>query len=1609
MTTKRATTYGHHTQHQQRRPPDVEEALSSMLWTPYERASVTDTSSDDEDELLNRHQQLRKSKSQYDYTSIPTIPPSPTPTPTPLMLPAANIVAYIPTPTHHQVVTLPPGVATSTYYAATAEDICDASVTTPLVPLSGLILDAGNGHLTTMAAAADEILASSNSTVIAVAVNDAHTTCYPPAPLATANESTLANDDGDMSSSFTASLENHKNRFSFTSYGRITGLNKWWPSSHSSNSNGIATATLPPPISSSPAQIAEASVLGSSALGSSTATTALTAANTPAEPKEPPSYDSLYSKAQQRQQRRLHRHATTTSHHGKHLNIFKPVLETLKANVSTITQGRFANISSSSPSSLLSRQDNSTRGRNPNTTYNPNSNHNIRSNSSRSQSNINSHSNNPCSSETGNPGLDVSSRSPDSTETHLVHSFTDDFLAEQSPNTRHQQHVAAKNVDNARIVNALNNNNNNPINNNNNIVSCSITPIDESTEPAVQEKLQTQQQCNTGADATSMIHRPNQLLTGNDHDVHDQNTTTTTTKSISQQTDDEQLEEQETENKQNNNFIFNSKHQQQLQQRPHQQQQHDDYQTLCCNDDETIYEQSIECDKMNPIEMNAYREPREFMYSVYCHTSHHPPSLWRAMPPYETSATAAISLTRSFELNTTAYGRNITASSSSAVHHKTSFERSPSKAKSSDTTTSATTTYNLTPNKCLAELERLYAEFRASESLREKRLRELEAKNENGGVDDSGDTSSQRAKTGQRLSGVETSESNANMRLNVPASTNSTFSGNVEEAAAVTKPSDTTKINPSTSSVFLTTTNSVTALTNPCQRTPSLTIQVNQNTNTSSNHLSNKNTTNTNTINNNNHNNNNNSNASVGEIILNQAIVNATTATTKNGVSVINCNYVNNANNNNNNNNNNKSITNLCDIATNTNLNLTQGNLRNTPTPPTSRNGSGGGGSSSGSDSSSPRKNNSNISDTTTTKAATKASVNNSQNSSVPNLLKNNENNNCNSLSNQPDQAHAGSVNVIQVNGNITAPISRTFTSTECQTDDVAAVQLRSPRTQCNATQSGTPSNTNGRDRDQRRRERRERRHLHHTASMMVAPTHSHHPGRHHGHLDRHSMPAPPLPPILHPPHMHPGLSQHPHNVAMMRPMLPDILHNHFPPPYSALPSQPGATHPGAMAGVSAASMPNHPNGPTLAQFAHGCPAPPPPPGVTILGPPPPPPPAGTTMLTSVISTVPIPGATPIVNDGRFSLPLPIIRRSPSERSGKGCCGQWFAGPPLRALIAVVALGGVACALGGAALGATGLAGPPSSHFTAALLMIGVGVVLVTVSGAAWRMTAPGGPPCLGLGSSVDLGRCGRRPCSRGGGAPQGLLYPEFQHRPPPPSYQASMQEYRLRLLLLDRDRQNGVVRGSSPPPTYRSHAGSLLRAPLTSTIRGAGGIGATGRAESSIGGSEYSFPPSYRSRNTTPGTISSERSIETEPSGRLLANEDIPEPLSVEQLSEYNTLQQRTIQARLGTSLANNTTTTTSATVNSTTMVNGGGVGSNTKSQSEEKRNSIQLEQNCIITKRESSSGGDKKDDLVTIVTITPQNEIDSSQNMVESQNSTNLEVTQSGSREQIEILAHL
>ncbi|CAL4090286.1 unnamed protein product [Meganyctiphanes norvegica] len=86
------------------------------------------------------------------------------------------------------------------------------------------------------------------------------------------------------------------------------------------------------------------------------------------------------------------------------------------------------------------------------------------------------------------------------------------------------------------------------------------------------------------------------------------------------------------------------------------------------------------------------------------------------------------------------------------------------------------------------------------------------------------------------------------------------------------------------------------------------------------------------------------------------------------------------------------------------------------------------------------------------------------------------------------------------------------------------------------------------------------------------------------------------------------------------------------------------------------------------------------------------------------------------------------------------------------------------------------------------------------------------------------------------------MMYPEFGYRPPPPSYQASMQEYRLRLLLLDRHHQHPMVH------PYHTH-----------NVRG---MGVTMGQESN-----YSHPPSYHSRD---GSISQNPDVATSnnPSG---------------------------------------------------------------------------------------------------------------------------------------------
>merc|ERR1711971_450282 len=222
-------------------------------------------------------------------------------------------------------------------------------------------------------------------------------------------------------------------------------------------------------------------------------------------------------------------------------------------------------------------------------------------------------------------------------------------------------------------------------------------------------------------------------------------------------------------------------------------------------------------------------------------------------------------------------------------------------------------------------------------------------------------------------------------------------------------------------------------------------------------------------------------------------------------------------------------------------------------------------------------------------------------------------------------------------------------------------------------------------------------------------------------------------------------------------------------------------------------------------------------------------------------------------------------------------------------------------------------------HLTVSLLMIGVGIVLITVSGIAWRLTATDAPSCramLGLGGGCEEdynnGRFLSRPQVSGtnncagqtvpvtggaggagnsGGGPRSrtqhpyaaMMYSDFPYRPPPPSYQASMQEYRLRLLLLDR--QSGIPPTSGPslqqvaqaatepPPNYRAH----LRTAMLQALN-------------------HSRPPSYRSH------VSDHPVIE---SATGTTNAGVTQPLS------NNTANHQTLSSTSNNNLRNSTTST--------------------------------------------------------------------------------------------------
>ncbi|XP_045497121.1 uncharacterized protein LOC123695339 [Colias croceus] len=241
-----------------------------------------------------------------------------------------------------------------------------------------------------------------------------------------------------------------------------------------------------------------------------------------------------------------------------------------------------------------------------------------------------------------------------------------------------------------------------------------------------------------------------------------------------------------------------------------------------------------------------------------------------------------------------------------------------------------------------------------------------------------------------------------------------------------------------------------------------------------------------------------------------------------------------------------------------------------------------------------------------------------------------------------------------------------------------------------------------------------------------------------------------------------------------------------------------------------------------------------------------PPPPYSTLPPPMHPVPVPVPPPAPIITPHppapRFPFqPVPLrsgrgAAYACSEAEGnapKSCCGR----PPLSLCVLFLGVVGACLVAAGATLGALR---PHPTPLTLILLMIGIGVVLVTAAGLAWRLGARDAPCALfGLRRASCRRLVPRLPPSyaRPHHPYAAMLYPEFHYRPPPPTYQASMQEYRLRLLLLDRSAP--VV---SPPPTYRSNSASLVR-------------GSTGAAWCV---SEYSGPPSYRApRADPPNTVS--------------------------------------------------------------------------------------------------------------------------------------------------------
>ncbi|XP_045214072.2 uncharacterized protein LOC123564499 isoform X2 [Mercenaria mercenaria] len=209
------------------------------------------------------------------------------------------------------------------------------------------------------------------------------------------------------------------------------------------------------------------------------------------------------------------------------------------------------------------------------------------------------------------------------------------------------------------------------------------------------------------------------------------------------------------------------------------------------------------------------------------------------------------------------------------------------------------------------------------------------------------------------------------------------------------------------------------------------------------------------------------------------------------------------------------------------------------------------------------------------------------------------------------------------------------------------------------------------------------------------------------------------------------------------------------------------------------------------------------------------------------------------------------------EEPCKESCYKCLAvGTSFRWILVVLSLLGVCCVVTGIVLAALHAAG--NSFLFLAIMFIGLGVLLVVVVGVGWKCTPRGHEPLhalFNLGDFRHNRRTRRHRHHRRDGRWHGSMYPEFQYRRPPPSYNASMQEYQHQLMVAQQNQTPDIYDPenvpdedyslpSSPPPSYRSRA---------STVRA--GIQITFPPNQ---GGEYpdSRPPTYRSHpsNTLQG-----------------------------------------------------------------------------------------------------------------------------------------------------------